>query len=382
MIEVLVVDDEPLVRASIRSLLKWEDHGFSFAREAANGLEALSALESSPVDIVLLDMNMPKCDGIEFMKRLRQRGPEPAVVVLSAFDDFSLVRDAFTLGALDYVLKADMQPAGVLAALREAARIVQTPDRSPPLRDERLTQQILRDFLLDENDHDFEPLLTQVGVPLTFPLIPCEIRANLPGANPRTAETVRNYARSTLDARSRGVFVVLADDRMAWLNFADRDETDDTTRAESTCRELAELTMQSLNVVLEWAVGPIAREQTSVSASFLAAERLFGGHSRAVVRAKAYVAERYADPNVSLAETAAYAGVSRTHLSALFPKECGVGFGDYLTSVRIDAARKLLEETPLKVYEVAEEVGYASAEHFSRSFKRVTGISPNRYGRS
>lgn len=74
-----------------------------------------------------------------------------------------------------------------------------------------------------------------------------------------------------------------------------------------------------------------------------------------------------------------FVGLSESHFSRLFAKEMGENFIDYLTKIRITKAKELFVTTNLKVYEIAEKVGYTSAEHFSRIFKRYTGESPSNY---
>ena len=132
MHSVMVVDDEPFVRLSIASLAAWEEEGFDFGFEAANGEEALAQLALHPeIDIVLLDMSMPVMDGLEFLRRLQDReshrprlGALPAVIVLSAHDDFHLVREAFTLGAGDYLLKSELEAQALKAGRHDLERQV------------------------------------------------------------------------------------------------------------------------------------------------------------------------------------------------------------------------------------------------------------------
>jgi two-component system response regulator YesN len=99
---------------------------------------------------------------------------------------------------------------------------------------------------------------------------------------------------------------------------------------------------------------------------------------RAVVRACQFVKDNYQE-EITLPMIGEFVGLSESHFSRLFAKEMGENFIDYLTKIRITKAKELFVTTNLKVYEIAEKVGYTSAEHFSRIFKRYTGESPSNY---
>ena len=410
MHKVMLVDDEPLVRASLRAMRDWAEDDFSMEADASNGLEALEALERHDPDIVLLDMHMPRCNGIEFLKSLAGRPVRPAVAVLSAYDDFALVREAFTLGACDYILKADMTGEKVLEVLRRAAAALREREEAPSTVpgphegieepslaggrsrriDERLRQQILRDLLASGNPESFGPILEELDIRLRFPLRICEYRPLLPelpdedeggrAKENRRADTVLAYLKDALRTRKDGQFVFLPGNRGAWLAYGAENDagSDDAEKADATSREVSDLCLQTLNIGVDWAVGERVEGLGGLPTALRNADALFSPASRPVRRAKAYIRKRYASPDLSLADAAEYAGVSRTHLSALFSKECGECFGDYLTRLRIEAARRLLEDSRLKVYEVAERSGFRSVEHFSRTFKKITGSTPNR----
>jgi len=101
--------------------------------------------------------------------------------------------------------------------------------------------------------------------------------------------------------------------------------------------------------------------------------------SPAVAKAKAFI-ERHYDEEIHLSHISEMVGVSDSHLSKQFTKEIGVNFIAYLTELRIQKAKEGLENG-LKIYDVSERVGYVNPEHFSRIFKKVTGISPLAYRR-
>ena len=85
------------------------------------------------------------------------------------------------------------------------------------------------------------------------------------------------------------------------------------------------------------------------------------------------------DNELSPAQTNALAdelGISASYFSALFPKEMGVGFHEYLTRVRIEEAKQLLTATDYPINQIAVTVGYADQSSFTKAFKRVTGITP------
>lgn len=100
----------------------------------------------------------------------------------------------------------------------------------------------------------------------------------------------------------------------------------------------------------------------------------------AVEHTRAYIDNHYAE-ELSIEGLAAMAGISSAYYMEIFKKIVGRSPIGYLTSVRIDAARRLLDDTGAPSHQVAESVGYKDPFYFSRQFKRVTGVSPSRYAR-
>lgn len=125
--------------------------GFQLAGCYANGQAALEAMERCPADLVFTDIKMPVCSGLEFIDGVHALGLAPHIVVLSAFDEFPLVKQAFKKGAADYVLKQEIVPARMLELVREARAALcaggDAPAPAPgaaPLRD---TNAILQDVI-------------------------------------------------------------------------------------------------------------------------------------------------------------------------------------------------------------------------------------------
>lgn len=104
MYSVLIVDDEPLARQSLRYLIDWKSLGYHIAAEAADGAEALEVMKSQPISLVLTDIRMPVMNGLAFVERLREFSEAP-VVILSGYDDFEYARRGMKMGIKDYLLK-------------------------------------------------------------------------------------------------------------------------------------------------------------------------------------------------------------------------------------------------------------------------------------
>lgn len=98
--------------------------------------------------------------------------------------------------------------------------------------------------------------------------------------------------------------------------------------------------------------------------------------------AKEYTKEHYQEKDLSLKEVSDAAGISRTYFSKAFKEMTGEKYWDYLSAYRIEKAKELLRSTSLGQAEISERVGYGSEFHFSRKFKEIAGMSPNRFRRS
>jgi cyclic di-GMP phosphodiesterase len=98
----LIVDDEPRLRQVMAHLMRSD--GFQCV-EAANGVEALLLLETTPAILVLSDLRMPKMDGMELLRAIRARFPDIAVVMITAVADVEMAVSCLALGAADYVVK-------------------------------------------------------------------------------------------------------------------------------------------------------------------------------------------------------------------------------------------------------------------------------------
>ena len=109
--------------------------------------------------------------------------------------------------------------------------------------------------------------------------------------------------------------------------------------------------------------------------------REVNGYSRTISDAVEYICRSFRNPDLSLNDVAAYVHLSPGYLSGEFKKETGVTLKSYLTDVRIEAAKKMMEDGNYKIYEICSAVGYNSSQYFSQAFYKKTGMFPTEYSK-
>lgn len=134
MIRVLVVDDDALVRSGLTMMLDGAD-GLRVVGEAGDGDQVPAALDAHPTDVVLMDIRMPRVNGIVATARVRARSNPPEVIVLTTFDTDENVLRALRAGASGFLLK-DAPPADIATAIRRVAA-------GEPILSPRVTRRLM-----------------------------------------------------------------------------------------------------------------------------------------------------------------------------------------------------------------------------------------------
>ena len=123
MIKVIVVDDERFVRMGIVGETDWASLGCEVVGEAENGLDALELVHEKNPELMICDIRMPKMNGLEMLKKLREEKNPVQVIFLTAYSEFSYAREALKLYAFDYLLKPFEDGELESAILRAKERI-------------------------------------------------------------------------------------------------------------------------------------------------------------------------------------------------------------------------------------------------------------------
>ncbi|HVT45181.1 MAG TPA: response regulator transcription factor [Thermoanaerobaculia bacterium] len=119
MIRICIVEDQTIVRQGLRTLLDLAGD-LEVVAEASDGEEAIAIVEQAKPDVLLLDLRMPKLDGVGVLRTLRERSSQPPTLILTTFDDDSMLFDAVRAGAKGWLLK-DVSLERLTGAIRTLA---------------------------------------------------------------------------------------------------------------------------------------------------------------------------------------------------------------------------------------------------------------------
>ncbi|MUG67922.1 response regulator [Paenibacillus campinasensis] len=389
---VLIADDEPIIREGIRDAVRWEELGMEVACEAEDGEEALELALQYHIDIALVDMNMPFMDGIALMKRLKEERPSCRFVIVTGHDEFAYAQEAIRLGVKEYILK----PVNA-EHLNQVLRSVKQELDELHVRDlyfQKASEQIEKNIpLLRErfclewihgliSHNEALEQLEFLGLP---PRLPLQIGIV------RWPETASN--QPLMKEGERQLYLFAIENIIAELihdvpHMLFREQTGligiclweelPVEAAVDMEKAVLKYIKRTVNVHLE----PVESELGGVSEAYDACREAVFRESQLspiVRRARQLIHEVYAQHDLTLEAFAAGLQVSPVYLSRMLKKELGTSFVGFLTQTRIRKAIELLTSTDHTIHEIAEQVGYDSQHYFSTAFKKVMGVSPNRY---
>jgi YesN/AraC family two-component response regulator len=116
--KVLIVDDEAIIREGMRSMISWEEAGFTELLEAADAHEALELIEARRPDLIITDIFMPEMSGIEFAEKVKDKYPSIQIIILTGYEKFEYAKEAIRIGVAQYMVKP-LFPEELAAVVRE-----------------------------------------------------------------------------------------------------------------------------------------------------------------------------------------------------------------------------------------------------------------------
>jgi len=197
MIKVLIADDQQLIRESLKLWLE-NQRDFSVTDSVGDGFAVLESVKKILPDIILMDIRMPKLDGVQCTKKIKQEYPDVKIIILTTFDDDEYVYDALKFGASGYLLKG--------IALEELYRAIKTVYDGQAMINPDIASKVLKLFYKMANvstntiaDERHSDTLTQTEWKVIREIEKGRSNREIAQALYLSEGTVRNYLSTILD---------------------------------------------------------------------------------------------------------------------------------------------------------------------------------------
>lgn len=361
MLKILVVDDEKQARDNMIHCINVATNGFEIIGAAADGSEALEMIRQTQPDIVLIDIQMPGISGLDVIAEARKEDLPVTFIIISSYSEFSFAQEAIRLGVFEYLLKPFM-PADVCAAVYKAAKRIVPPAILPFCANEDDGTSAMSHLHVGKIRHSRKELVYPFESERA--IIDAVQSGTAPAQSVLSAfysAVVRNNATQSSQINCLIILYVELHHLaikcgIAFASLSSGSVTADTYSVQGFYEILLDLCTEIQSRLTRQSPG-----------------------SASVVRAMDFIQEHFTE-ELSLEYVSSQAYISPAYLSGLFKQVAGVSFADYIHILRIEYAKKLIQEQPhLKNYELSDMVGYSSDKYFSQIFKKFSGITVCQY---
>jgi two-component system response regulator YesN len=331
MFQVLVAEDELWIRDAVVEIVEKLNPQFSVAGEVSNGEEAWNYINEHWPSIVITDIMMPKKTGLWLIEQIYELNLPVVVIVVSGYDNFQYAKQAMRYGISEYLLKPIDEEELHSALNRSMKRL----EYMTEVHEGYLSIQQFIEQLPEMNQ---KTMLQEFNVILAYIL--------------------KQRVASPSKAKS---FLTILNTK---LNELFQAMIPQYTPAALTEEDEQGIRKHFAGLLDTWLIASPKYESQQFKNS--------------IKQVCDYLNAHYYE-NFTLARLAYMSHMSVSYFSMLFKKTTGHTFLNYLNLVRLQKAKELLKEPDLKIYEIADMVGYTSLPYFNRIFKQIVTITPVEY---
>ncbi len=354
MFNMAIVEDEELERRALRSIIERNADDIRIVGEAKNGSEAVKLLESERIDVMLLDIRIPRPNGLELLQMVRERHLATKVLIVTAYDYFDIMQAAIQYKADGFLLKP-VRTEALLDGVRDCLALP-----APEKLQQSLHVVPTMDAAEDEADDEAD--------------IAEEIRSLV---ERRAYRDCLRFVRMRLERIYAHKEVAPRHEVLDLVEIL-TDVLEEMGRKLSLpmARQVDELENQRLDVRSQYKVQELLCQIIDV---LFDPGQEHGGAAGERIETVLHFIERNLSKGVTLEEAAEFAHVSPCYLSRLFRKKMNTTFISYLKGQRIERAKVLLKNSDLPISNVSLDLSYADANYFCKAFKKEVGVSPSEY---
>lgn len=396
MWKVLIADDEPKIRKGLKNLIDWSGLDMEVVAEAEDGEIAYEMAKETKPDILLVDICMPFLNGLQLIEKLNEMLTESKIIIITGHDEFAYAQQALKLKVFDYILKpvSKEQLYSLVSKAKEELALFRQENKYIAWAKQQLNknmpflkERFLNDFI---NGHltelEVEEQLKFFGIVFEdkFGMIVIKAVERI-----SISESLKEWDRKLLLFAVQNIVEELLLEHRPNIVFGDNKDNivaitgirgmNDWVALGDRIKEAVEKYLKQVLLVSQDLVRGGIFSIPSVYEKLVRETLEKSNCTPIVIMAKKYVEDNYFKEELSLQEVAHEIQISSSYLSRLLKNETGASFIDYVTQVRIKKAVQLMNDPAMKIYEVAEKVGYSSQHYFSTAFKKVLGVSPIEY---
>lgn len=342
MYNLLIVDDKDVFRRMIIRMqyFKHNQDKFCIKYLARSGLEALEMLNTGDVDMVLTDIRMPFMNGIELLKEINKNKLCRCTILLSEHSDFIYAKEGIINGAFDYIVK--------------------------PIDDNKLQETFDRAYEYMQGFVDKESLFLTSISKLAVHIASNDENQFLTSLNIVTDHINANSQTLTeMQLTIHGIF-----QRLVHIIAVNHPYVTSYIPLEKICTlEHPPKDMHNLVEIFNSRLILLHQQLLEFNP---------GTSCRSINEIWYYVISNI-ESSLTLQTVSEKFYINKKYLSALFKKETGMCYIDFTTYFKIERAKMLLSYTDLKIYSIAEKLGFTNTEYFSKVFKKQTGIPPSSF---
>ena len=363
MYTLLIADDETDERTLIRFLLNEYKNTFHIL-EAKNGREALLLLTDNHVDILLSDIQMPFLNGIDLVSQVKEKNPDIEVLFFSGYDDFSYVKAALSLKAVNYILKP-VDPDEFHKLLTE---IVDRLDsrKIEFSKSEKYIEEHFHDIAHNMPIKDSSPASIDEDTNLLLHDIESSIKM-------KQAAHLSEQVHTLLDKYTdipklshiyiRHVCTTLLKMLISALPVQTDEDLQNAVKEIYSFRRFSDI-IKMIEHYLDLVINIFEQEQNS--------------SNYAIYQVEQYIRLHYPE-DITLNSLADLVYLNPNYLSNVFAQVTGCTLNRYIKQIRMEKAQELLLNTNMKVSDISQAVGYPNTSYFCKSFQKMFGATPERF---
>ena len=409
---IIVVDDDKIIRMGLIKILNklFQDH--EVVGDFQNGALALDYLKKNEgqVDLVITDIKMPVMTGIELVKSsINELKSPPIFLVLSGYDEFTYVRDTMKYGAFNYLLKPIKKDElkRVIEEVEIKLQELKKKDKIMNKSIELIKKDFFKHLLFSSSEVNLKidkALLENIQLDENYYYKMVVLPINKDDKQLGT-KLLGEYIKEITKFNDKIEYLYFYFDDNVYIIFCFNineivdinlvikeidDETDifiknnmsvfilKCTEKVWELREYSKIVKKvKENMMYTKKIKKYFIEDLNELSEILDDDK--NVYSATSIKLAIQFITNNFNKNITLKDVADEVFLSQNYLSELFKKETGEGFYEFLSNYRIKRAKEMLITTNLKIYEVAESVGYNDSITFGRAFKKITGTTPNSF---